>query len=325
MYKSKLNLIETEVAIKLIKDTFEKELAKNLNLTRVSAPLFVAENTGINDNLNGIERPVSFLNGAAKLEIVQSLAKWKRLALANYKFKMGQGLYTDMNAIRQDEVLDRTHSLYVDQWDWELVISKKERHLEFLKLAADKVYQALIKTNKKITKSFPQLKTSLPNKLTFITTDTLVDMYPDKNSKQREDLAAKKFGAIFIIGIGGKTKEGKPHDLRSPDYDDWKLNGDLIVYSQTLNSALELSSMGIRVDAKTLKEQLTLTNTLERSKRFYHQQILKDKIPLTIGGGIGQSRLCMFLLEKVHIGEVQSSYWPDKIIKECQKQNIFLL
>jgi aspartate--ammonia ligase len=230
-----------------------------------------------------------------------------------------------MNAIRQDENLDSTHSLYVDQWDWELVISKSERKIEFLKLVANKVYQALIITNQKVKKTFPQLKTSLPKRLTFITVENLVAMFPHKKSKKREGLAAKKYGAIFLIGIGGKTSEGKPHDLRSPDYDDWQLNGDLIVYSKPLNSALELSSMGIRVDAKTLKEQLILTNTLKRSKYDYHQQVLNNKLPLTIGGGIGQSRLCMFLLEKIHIGEVQSSYWTKKIIKDCKKQNIFLL
>jgi aspartate--ammonia ligase len=325
MYQSKLSLIETEIAIKLIKDTFEKSFANRLNLLRVSAPLFVDAKSGLNDNLNGVERAVSFQKEQTSLEIVQSLAKWKRLALYRYGFKIGEGIYTDMNAIRQDEDLSFIHSLYVDQWDWELIIEKHARTRERLNKTVENIYAALLETEHFLTKKYPILKRKLPDHIKFIDTDDLENMYPNLSSKSREHKIAQKYGAVFITKIGGLTKSGQRHDTRSPDYDDWSLNGDIIVWADHLKQSLELSSMGIRVDKETLKSQLSLSNTLNRLDLPYHQMIVQETLPQTIGGGIGQSRLCMFLLEKAHIGEVQSSYWTEEIIKTCQEKNIFLL
>lgn len=327
-YQSKLNLIETEVAIKFVKDTFEKYLAKELCLTRVSAPLFVEPESGLNDNLNGVERAVSF--GVKDLddrplEIVQSLAKWKRMALGKYGFKVGTGLYTDMNAIRRDETLDAVHSIYVDQWDWEKIITREDRKLMCLKRTVKSIYKALLKTEKLIVSRYPELDVNLPPKVTFMTTSDLEERYPDKTRKERENLVAKEYGAVFLHRIGWPLGDGKPHDGRAADYDDWKLNGDLIVWNDVLGCAFELSSMGIRVDSKTLIKQLNSRFEIWKLANPYCDAVCHDRLPLTIGGGIGQSRLCMFLLKKAHIGEVQSSVWTDEIIEDCEKKGIKLL
>lgn len=327
-YKSKLNLKETEIAIKKIKDYFESRLALELNLIRVSAPLIVRPETGINDNLNGIERPVSFDIKSienAKVEIVQSLAKWKRMALKRYGFKSNEGLYTDMNAIRGDEDLDNLHSIYVDQWDWEKVIDKKDRNIETLKKTVMNIYQVFKETEAYICTIYPNYEKILPQEIYFITSQELEDLYPDFSPKQREDAIAKDKGAVFIMQIGGKLKSGKPHDGRSPDYDDWKLNGDIIFWYPVLNMAIELSSMGIRVDEDSLDVQLKLANCMERKDLEYHKMLLNGELPYTIGGGIGQSRICMFFLRKAHVGEVQAGIWPQEMIEECEKANIFLL
>lgn len=328
-YKSSLNLLETQKAIKLIKDTFEKELSKNLNLTRVSAPLYVLKESGLNDNLNGYEKPVSFTMKKIpnkEIEIIHSLAKWKRLALKKYDFKIHEGLYTDMNAIRKDEELDNLHSSYVDQWDWEQVISDSDRNLEFLKKTVQKISNALYKTKKIIDKKYEFLKEfKLNKKVFFISSQQLENLYPEKSCKEREDLITKKYKTVFIIGIGDTLKSGKKHDDRSPDYDDWNLNGDLLIWYPLLNKAIEISSMGIRVDGKTLDEQLKKALCVERKKLAFHKALLQKKLPLTIGGGIGQSRICMLLLNKAHIGEVQASLWPEKTIKKLAKNNINLL
>lgn len=327
MYQSKLDLIQTEIGIKLVKDNFERNLAQALNLVRVSAPLFVTEDSGLNDNLNGYERPVKFdvLETGRMAEVVQSLAKWKRMALAQYKFTAGTGLYTDMNAIRRDEVCDATHSLYVDQWDWEKIIDNTERNLNFLEVTIQSIYTSILETAKQIEAYFPELKSDLPKDIICISSQELEDMYPEYTAFEREYVIAKKYGAVFITGIGGALKSGKIHDNRAPDYDDWDLNGDLIVYYKSLDKAIELSSMGIRVDRESLLTQLEVQNAMERMRLPYHQALLNGQLPLTIGGGIGQSRLCMILLQKVHIGEVQNSIWPDQLIKECNDRNIFLL
>jgi aspartate--ammonia ligase len=327
-YQSILNYRETEIAIKLIKDSFEKELSNKLTLIRVSAPLFVMEGKGINDNLSGSERVVAFealdiKNN--KLEIVQSLAKWKRIALAKYKFTIGNGLYTDMNAIRRDESLDNLHSIYVDQWDWEKVLQKEERTLKRLQEEVKKIYEALKATEIFIHNQNPQLQPILPKDIFFITTQELEDLYPALSPKEREDSICREHGAVFLMKIGGKLRSGIKHDDRSPDYDDWELNGDLLIWYPILERALEISSMGIRVDKKSLLKQLKLSNMLERKNLEYHQAILSGILPYTIGGGIGQSRLCMFLLKKVHIGEVQVSEWNEQTIRECFQNNIPLL
>ncbi|MEO0293618.1 MAG: aspartate--ammonia ligase [candidate division WOR-3 bacterium] len=336
-YVNHLSLVETEEAIKLIKDYFEVELANQLNLTRVSAPLFVASGTGINDDLNGVERPVDFdLKNfpEIKAEVVQSLAKWKRLALARYGFTLGSGLYTDMNAIRRDEVLDNLHSIYVDQWDWERVISKEERNLDFLKEVVRKIYKVLKETEMIVYKKFPQLQPFLRDEITFIHSEELQERYPHLSPREREDAITKEKGSVFIIGIGGELADGKPHDGRAPDYDDWTtptsektkgLNGDLIVWDPVINKSLEISSMGIRVDKEALLRQLKITNTEYRKELMWHRMLLEDKLPLSIGGGIGQSRLCMLLLQKAHIGEVQCGIWPPEMIRICEENNIFLL
>ena len=326
-YQSKLNLLDTEVAIKYIKDTFEKELARSLKLTRVSAPLFVLPETGLNDNLNGYERAVRFdvLCMGKDAEIVQSLAKWKRMALAKYGFEEGTGLYTDMNAIRRDEEVDAIHSIYVDQWDWEKIISKDERKLSYLKKTVKAIYKALLKLSLAVNKKYPELTQNLPKEITFISTKQLEKEYPDLTRKERENAVAKKYGAVFVYQIGWNLSDGKPHDGRSADYDDWKLNGDILLWYDVLNIALEISSMGIRVDADSLKEQLKKKNEEFKLDNPYCKDVISGKLPLTIGGGIGQSRLCMFFLNKAHIGEVQSSVWPEDCIKENAEKGIYLL
>ena len=326
-YVSKLNLLETEIAIKFVKDEFEKNLAKALNLTRVSAPLFVEPSTGLNDNLNGVERAVKFdiLTLNKDVEIVQSLAKWKRNALAKYSFTEGTGLYTDMNAIRRDETLDAIHSVYVDQWDWEKIISRKDRRYGYLKSVVKNVYKAVKKTADKVGEKFPAVKSDLPKDITFISTSALEKKYPDLTRKERENAAAKKYGAVFIYQIGWDLKDKKPHDGRAADYDDWKLNGDIVLWYDVLNMAFEISSMGIRVDETSLVKQLKKRNEIYKLDNPYCQDILNGRLPLTVGGGIGQSRLCMFLLKKAHIGEVQASIWSEKDIEENAKKGIHLL
>jgi len=327
-YKPQLNIKETEIAIKEIKDFFERELAKQLNLTRVSAPLFVRADSGLNDNLNGIERPVAFdikEQNEAVIEIVQSLAKWKRMALKRYGFAVGEGLYTDMNAIRRDEDTDNIHSIFVDQWDWEKIIDKSDRNEETLKKTVRQVYKALKNTEKYIAGKYDYTGEILPEDIFFIKSQELEDMYPDLSPKEREYKIAKDKGAVFIMQIGGELASGKPHDGRAPDYDDWKLNGDIIVYYPVLDIALELSSMGIRVDENTLLEQLKIKNCMERAELPFHKALLNGELPYTVGGGIGQSRICMFYLRKAHIGEVQSSVWPEKVMYEAEKRGIPLL
>ena len=326
-YQSQLNLLETEIAIKLIKDSFEKELAKALNLTRVSAPLFVFPETGLNDNLNGYERAVRFdvLDIGKEVEIVQSLAKWKRMALAKYGFSVNSGLYTDMNAIRRDETLDAMHSVYVDQWDWEKIITKEERRLSYLKKTVNSIYKVFKKVAKKVETAYPTIKHNLPDKIKFISTKELEQMYPNADRKERERLAAKEFGVIFLYRIGWPLSDGMPHDGRAADYDDWKLNGDIILYYDVLDIPFEISSMGIRVDEVSLVKQLKKRKETFKLENPYCQDVINKKLPLTIGGGIGQSRLCMFLLKKAHIGEVQASAWSEKHIKDNAEKGIHLL
>ena len=322
-YKPLLDLIETQKAIKLIKNNFEINLAKELGLTRVSAPLFVDPKTGLNDNLSGKENAVGFdLIDGKHLEIVQSLAKWKRYALKKYHLS---GLYTDMNAIRPNEELDNLHSLYVDQWDWEKVIKKEDRNIEYLKATVRGIYRAFLQTEEYIRSLYPSIKHNLPKDITFITTEELLKKYPGLDSKERENKIAKEYGAVFIIGIGKELSNGQSHDARASDYDDWNYNGDILVYHETLDIALEISSMGIRVDDEALKRQLEIKKENFKLEYDYHKQIINNELPLTIGGGIGQSRLCLFFLNKAHIGEVQSSYWDEKEIEEFKKFNINLL
>ena len=323
----KLDVKETQIAIKTIKDYFERELAKNLNLIRVSAPMFVRPETGLNDNLTGFEKPVSFKmrRYGQEIEIVQSLAKWKRMALKWYDFEEGEGLYTDMNAIRPDEVLDSTHSIYVDQWDWEKVINKEDRNENYLKHIVELIYDIFKSTERKINSNYPFLSTKLPEKIKFIDSGELENIYPDKRPEERENLICEKYGAVFLMKIGGKLNSGIPHDKRAPDYDDWQLNGDILFWNPVLKTAFELSSMGIRVDKASLKNQLNLACANDRMELPYHKMVFEDKLPQTIGGGIGQSRMCMFFLEKNHIGEVQASVWTEGIIKKREKNNIFLL
>lgn len=318
-YVSKLNLYETQRAIGYIKDVFQKQLATLLGLKRVSAPLFVLSASGLNDGLNG-ENPVTFVatDLNQKAEIVHSLAKWKRMALYNYDFHVGNGLYADMNAIRKEEVLDNLHSLYVDQWDWEKVILKEDRNITYLKQTVRKINLAIYKTSIAIQKKYPKITYCVPKNVHFITSEQLLKQYPSLDSKEREYAIAKKYGSVFIIGIGHPLKNGLPHDSRAPDYDDWSLNGDLIYYHAPLDVAMELSSMGIRVDENSLKTQLTIKDKLSDLIFPYHKLIMQKVLPYTIGGGIGQSRLCMLLLEKAHIGEVQSSIWDEETLRLCQ-------
>ena len=320
-----LNLIDTLIAIKKIKDHFEQRLSKILKLIRVSAPLFVESNKGINDNLNGVEEPVSFKVGNNDIEIVHSLAKWKRMALAKYNLRMHSGLYTDMNAIRKDETLDEIHSIYVDQWDWEMLIEEKDRNIDFLKSIVTKIYNVLRETVIFIENEYSNLTHKLSNEIFFITSEELLQMNPNLTQKERENKIVKEKGSVFLLQIGKILSNGTKHDGRSPDYDDFNLNGDILVYNPILDSAFELSSMGIRVNKESLMEQLKQENKLDRVNLEYHQLLLNDKLPLTIGGGIGQSRMCMFFLNKKHIGEVQTSYWPEEIIEKCKKENIELL
>ena len=327
-YSSPLTILETEVAIKEVKDHFERALAKSLHLTRVSAPLFVRPETGMNDNLNGVERPVSFgikEQGDAEAEIVHSLAKWKRYALKKYGFHSGEGLYTDMSAIRRDEDTDNIHSLYVDQWDWEKIISKEERNMETLQYTVRKVYSALKDTEDYISRRYNYIEPLLPDDIFFITSQELEDMYPDCTPKEREHKIAKEKGAVFISQIGKILASGEKHDGRAPDYDDWELNGDIIVYYPVLDMGLELSSMGIRVDEESLKSQLKIAGCEERAELPFQKSLLDQELPYTVGGGIGQSRICMYYLRKAHIGEVQSSLWPDDVTEEALAHGINLL
>ena len=326
-YDHPLDIRETEHAIKYIKDYFEKDLALKLKLTRVSAPLFVRTKTGLNDNLNGVERPVSFdiKNDLDHVEIVHSLAKWKRSALKRYGFQMGEGLYTDMNAIRRDEDLDNLHSIYVDQWDWEKNIAYSDRTVEVLKETVKTIYQVMKDTEQFIFKKYRVLKPVLPQDIFFITSQELEDLYPNLSPKEREDAICLEKKAVFIMQIGDLLKSNQKHDGRAPDYDDWKLNGDILVYNPILKRAFELSSMGIRVDEKSLLEQLTKANCLDRLDFPFHKAILSKELPYSMGGGIGQSRLCMFYLQKAHIGEVQASIWPEDIELICEEKNIKLL
>ena len=326
-YRSALDLRETQKAIKFVKDTFQKNFIKNFAFERVSAPMMVESKTGINDNLSGVERPVTFdLKEQNKtVEIVHSLAKWKRIALREYNFGQGEGIYTDMNAIRRDDSCDNIHSVYVDQWDWEMVISDKQRSEDFLKMIVRRIVQTIVETLNETKKKYPIIKTEINSEIKFISSEEALQMYPDLTEKQRENELTKKFGTVFLMHIGGNLTNGKPHDSRSPDYDDWKLNGDLLFYNKILGESLELSSMGIRVNKDSLLEQLKLADKEERLENKYHKDIVEDKLPLTVGGGIGQSRLCMLILEKAHIGEVQASIWPDEMREECKAHNIQLL
>ena len=329
-YQRLLDMRQTEQGIKLIKEFFQANLSTELRLRRVTAPLFVLKGLGINDDLNGVERAVTFPIkdlGDARAEVVHSLAKWKRLTLAEYEIERGYGIYTDMNAIRADEELDNLHSLYVDQWDWEAVIGKEERTLAFLKNIVERIYSAIRRTEYLVCESYPQIKPFLPEKIHFIHAEELLQMYPDKTPKEREDAICEAYGAVFIIGIGGKLSNGEKHDGRAPDYDDWStvaenglrgLNGDILIWYPVLGRSFELSSMGIRVNKESLLRQLQLEGQEAREQLFFHQQLLNDKLPLSIGGGIGQSRLCMVLLHKAHIGEIQASIWPDDMREECK-------
>ena len=321
--------IEAQKAIKLIKDIFEQKLAEKLNLIRVSAPLMVQSDTGINDMLNGYERPVEFevKETHKKLQIIQSLAKWKRIALKKYRFKEGEGLYTDMNAIRRDEVTDNIHSIYVDQWDWEKIIKKEDRTMDFLKKTVEDIYEVFKIVENVLIKTYPEkkLERTLAEKIHFITSQELEDLYPEKTPKEREHLISKEKGAVFISQIGKKLKSGASHDGRSPDYDDWELNGDIILWYAPLNISLELSSMGIRVDKNSLEKQLREAGAENRKQLLYHKMLLNDELPLTIGGGLGQSRICMYFMKTAHIGEVQSSVWPEEMVEEFSKKGIEFL
>ncbi len=336
-YKTLLDLKQTEKAIKLVKDSFEASLSSELRLRRVTAPLFVLRGTGINDDLNGVERPVSFQikdMGNKVAEVVHSLAKWKRMMLRDYDIRTGYGIYTDMNALRPDEELDNLHSIYVDQWDWEIAIDEKQRSLEFLKQIVTRIYESLRRTEFLIYEYYPAIEPVLPEKITFIHAEDLRLKFPQDPPKERENKIAREFGAVFIIGIGGDLADGKPHDGRAPDYDDWStgtsanykgLNGDIIVWNPVLETAFELSSMGIRVDKEALIKQLKIRDQEDRKDLLFHRRLLNDELPLSIGGGIGQSRLCMYLLRKAHIGEIQSSIWPGEMVDHCKKSGIVLI
>ena len=327
-YTPQIDYMESQRAIKKIKDFFQQELAYGLKLRRVSAPLFVAPETGLNDNLNGVERTVSFTvkdMGEKEVEIVQSLAKWKRMALGRYNFKPGTGLYTDMNAIRRDEELDNLHSIYVDQWDWEKAITKEDRTTEYLHEVVETLYIALKNLNDFVNRHYNELKTDLPNEIFFISSQELEDMYPGLDAKAREDAICKEKRAVFVEKIGGALKSGEPHDGRAPDYDDWELNGDILLWNDILESSFEISSMGIRVDETAMARQLEIAGATERAELDFHKKILNCELPYSIGGGIGQSRLCMYFLRKAHIGEVQAAIWPEDMVKTCEENDIFLL
>lgn len=336
-YKALLDRRQTEQGIKLIKSFFQQNLSTELRLRRVTAPLFVLKGLGINDDLNGVERAVTFPIkdlGDARAEVVHSLAKWKRLTLAEYHIDPGYGIYTDMNAIRADEELDNIHSLYVDQWDWEAVITPAQRTVAFLKDVVRRIYCAIRRTEYLVCETYPQIKPFLPDKIHFIHSEELLEMYPNLSAKEREDEICRKYGAVFIIGIGGKLANGEPHDGRAPDYDDWStvaedgrkgLNGDILIWYPVLERSLELSSMGIRVDAESLLRQLEISGKSERRELYFHKQLLEGRLPLSIGGGIGQSRLCMMLLQKAHIGEIQASIWSDEMRQECKQLGMPLI
>lgn len=328
---------KTEQGIKLIKDFFQENLSTELRLRRVTAPLFVLQGLGINDDLNGVERPVTFPIkdlGDQKAEVVHSLAKWKRLTLAEYNVKPGYGVYTDMNAIRADEELDNLHSLYVDQWDWEAVVTEEQRNVAFLKSIVERIYAAIRRTEYLVCETYENIKPFLPEQIHFIHSEDLLQMYPDLSPKEREDAICKKYGAVFIIGIGGKLSNGEKHDGRAPDYDDWStvaengkegLNGDILIWYPVLERSFELSSMGIRVDKESLLRQLKIEGKEDREQLYFHRRLLADELPLSIGGGIGQSRLCMVLLHKAHIGEIQASIWPEGMRRECAKLGMPLI
>ena len=327
MYKSKLSVLETQAVIRSLRHKFEECLCDALNLSRVSAPLFVKRGSGLNDDLNGVERPVSFdiLETGEIVEVVHSLAKWKRMALGKYGFKVHTGLYTDMNAIRRDETVDSIHSLYVDQWDWEKVITREDRNEEYLKDTVRRIYAAVLQTADYIERKYACLDNYLPREIAFVSTYELEEEYPELTPKERENAAAKKYGALFLTQIGGRLKNGEKHDGRAPDYDDWTLNGDIIVYNRVTDAAFEISSMGIRVDEKSLVAQLEAENATERLALPFHKALVNGDLPFTIGGGIGQSRLCMLLLQKAHIGEVHASVWPESEIARCRDEGIKLL
>jgi len=336
-YRPLQSLHETERAIRKIKEFFQINLALELNLTRVTAPVFVLSGTGINDDLNGIERPVRFPVKSLEdreVEIVHSLAKWKRMMLSDYQFRQKEGLYTDMNAIRADEHLDNLHSLYVDQWDWELVISEQDKNIDFLKSTVEKIYDIIRRTELYISQEYNAIQPILPEKIVFVHSEDLENEYPDLTPAERETEVCRKYGAVFVIGIGGALKNDMPHDGRAPDYDDWStptdgerkgLNGDILVHYPLFDRAYELSSMGIRVDPAALMRQLELAQVSERKELYFHKRLLSGELPLSIGGGIGQSRLCMFYLRKAHIGEIQASIWPEKMVEKCREHNIVLL
>ncbi len=326
-YRPPLNTFDTQLAIEFIKHNFQVELTHALNLRRVSAPLFVRRESGLNDNLNGVERPVSFDVPAvgAEGEVVHSLAKWKRLALKRYDFHVGRGLYTDMNAIRRDEELDNLHSIYVDQWDWEKIITREDRTLDYLRRTAQEIVHCMVDVSERLRREFPSIHVKISRGMSCITTQELEDKYPNLTPKEREDAYLKEKGTALIMQIGGKLKSGIPHDGRAPDYDDWQLNGDILVWNEVLGRAFEISSMGIRVDAESLDRQLTLAGCEDRRELPFHKMLLNDELPLTIGGGIGQSRLCMLMMGTAHIGEVQSSIWDDETVKACSEHGILLL
>jgi len=336
-YHAQLDMNKTEQGIKLIKDFFQQNLSTELRLRRVTAPLFVMQGLGINDDLNGVERPVTFPIkdlGDKKAEVVHSLAKWKRLTLAEYRVSPGYGVYTDMNAIRADEELDNLHSLYVDQWDWEAVITPEQRSLLFLTNIVERIYAAIRRTEYLVCETYDQIRPFLPEQIHFIHSEDLLQMYPDLSPKEREDAICKKYGAVFIIGIGQKLSNGEKHDGRAPDYDDWStiaengktgLNGDILIWYPVLQRSFELSSMGIRVDKEALLRQLKIEGEEEREQLYFHRRLLNDELPLSIGGGIGQSRLCMVLLHKAHIGEIQASIWPDDMRKKCAELGMPLI
>lgn len=326
-YRPPLDAYNTQKAIAYIKQSFQEEFASNLNLKRVSAPIFVGDQSGLNDNLNGFERPVAFdipaIGGSA--QVVHSLAKWKRLALKKYGFTVGNGLYTDMNAIRRDEWLDNLHSIYVDQWDWEKIITREVRNVDYLKQTVRAIVDSICTTNEQLRVRYPQLTANLSRDVSFITTQELEDLYPDMTGSERENAYVKEHRTTFIMQIGGKLRSGKPHDGRAPDYDDWQLNGDLFFWNDVLGRAVEISSMGIRVDAESLDRQLTLAGCNDRRELPFHKMLLADELPLTIGGGIGQSRLCMLMLGCAHVGEVQSSLWDAETVRICEENGVPLL
>lgn len=326
-YENKLDIVSTEIAIKYVKDLFEKRLAHHLNLMRVSAPLYVRTDSGLNDNLNGVERPVQFdiKEMDTDVEIVHSLAKWKRMALKRYHFAVNKGIYTDMNAIRRDEDLDNLHSTYVDQWDWEKIISKKERNLSLLKMTVQHIMKALVETQSEVIKVFENLEPFIYEDIFFITTQELEDLYPNKTAKEREYEICKKYKSVFLMQIGDILHSGTKHDGRAPDYDDWSLNGDILLYYPILDCVVEISSMGIRVDEESLLAQLEKADCLQRKTLPFHKMLLNHELPLTMGGGIGQSRICLLLLNKAHIGEVQVSAWSDDMIAICEENGIILL